>query len=91
MLCALRNPIKVGTWGIPLSIDITRLSSRYVVCLLMRNSNSKLSINYLLLDRYFSSCLSLFGITLWGSNMLSAYYKPRKCVYLRYCHLELIL
>ena len=40
------------TWVIPSSIDITRLSSRYVVCLLMRNSNSKLSINYLLLDPF---------------------------------------
>ena len=34
--------------------------------------------------------VSFRGITLWGSNMLCVYYKPRKCVYLRYCHLELI-
>ena len=30
-------------------------------------------------------------ITLWGSIMLCAYYKPRKCEYWRLCHLELIL
>ena len=41
VLCAPHNPINVCTWVIPSSIDISRLSSRYVVCLLMRNSNSK--------------------------------------------------
>ena len=30
-------------------------------------------------------------ITLWGSNKLCAYYNPRKCEHVRYCHLELIL
>ena len=28
----------------------------------------------------FASCY-IWGITLWGSNMLCVYYKPRKCVY----------
>lgn len=32
-----------------------------------------------------------WGITLWGSKMLCAYYKPRKCEHVRYCRLELIL
>ena len=39
----------------------------------------------------FASCLVVIDITLWGSNMLCVYYKPRKCVHLRLCHLELIL
>ena len=30
-------------------------------------------------------------ITLWGSNKLCAYYKPRQCEHVRYCHLELIV
>ena len=45
----------------------------------------------------FSSCFCLplalkkfWVITLWGSNKLCAYYKPRKCEHVRYCHLELI-
>ena len=58
--------------------------------MLMKNSNSIVYIYHLLLD-----ILPLVGkkwiITLWGSNKLCAYYKPRKCEYLRYCHLVLIL
>ena len=91
--CALwpHNPKNVCTWGIPSSFDITRLSSHYVVYLLMRNPNSKVSINYLLLVPLLHLGKFFIGITLWGSNILCAYYKPRKCVNLRYCHLELIV
>ena len=58
------------------------ISMWYVM--LMRNSNSIISINYLLLD-YIK-----WIIILLGSNKLCAYYKPRKCEHERYCHLELI-
>ena len=64
------------------------ISMWYVM--LMRNSNSIMSINYLLLD-YILPLVNIKWITtLWGSNKLCAYYKPRKCEHVRYCHLELI-
>ena len=57
----------------------------------MRNSNSMMTINYLLLDSYLPLVENSWYITLWGSSMLCAYYKPRKCEHVRFCHLELIL
>ena len=57
--------------------------------LLMRNSNSIMSINFLYLD--FLPLVKYWFITLWGSNMLCEYYKPRKCEHVRSCHLEFIL
>jgi hypothetical protein len=41
----------------------------------------------LTLTTYLKICF----ITLWGSIMLCAYYKSMKCVYLRLCHIVLIL
>ena len=43
------------------------------------------------LSKIISPCWKQMYITLWGSNMLFVYYKPRKCEHMRYCHLELIL
>ena len=65
------------------------VSMWYVI--LMRNSNSIMSISYLLLDYILSLVTIKWIITLWGSNKLCAYYNPRKCEHVRYCHLELIL
>ena len=65
------------------------LSMWYVI--LMRNSNSIMSISYLLLNYILSLVTIKWIITLWGSNKLCAYYNPRKCEHVRYCHLELIL
>ena len=59
--------------------------------MLMRNSNSTMSINHLSLDFICLLFESKWFITLWGSNMPCAYSKPRKCEHVRYCHLELIL
>ena len=64
------------------------VSMWYVI--LMRNSNSMMSI-IISSSILFASCEKKWFITLWGSNMLCAYYKPIKCVYLRLCHIELIL
>jgi hypothetical protein len=60
----------------------------YVI--LMRNSNS---ISPLIISSwiYLPLVENKWFIILWGSNILCAYYKPRKCEHLRYCHLELIL
>jgi hypothetical protein len=41
----------------------------------------------MILNNLFEICF----ITLWGSIMLCAYYKSMKCVYLRLCHVVLIL
>ena len=88
---ALHNPKYVCTWGIPLSVYILNYLVSMWYVMLMRNSNSIMSIN-------FSSCFCLplalkkiWFITLWGSNKLCAYYKPRKCEHVRFCHLELML
>ena len=70
------------------------ISQDYLVTMwcvkLMRNSNSKwpLIISSRIL---IASCWKEMNITLWGSNMLFAYYNPRKCENMRLCHLELIL
>jgi hypothetical protein len=64
------------------------VSMWYVI--LMRNSNSIMSINHLV-GFYLPLVKNKCFITLWGSNMLCAYYKPIKCVYLRLCHIVLIL
>ena len=58
--------------------------------MLMRNSNSLVSINHLQLD-ILPLVYKIWIITLWGSNALCTYYKPIKCEHPRYCHLELIL
>ena len=62
------------------------ISQDYLVTMwcvkLMRNSNSKypLIISIWILIAF---CWKERIITLWGSNMLFAYYKPRKCEHLR--------
>ena len=55
--------------------------------MLMRNSNSTIPINHLLLDFICLLYENKWFITLRGSNMPCAYFKPRKCEHLRYCHL----
>ena len=78
------------SWEIQLSVDIFILSTIYVVCHSHENSISIMSINF---SSWFCFPLALnkWIITLWGSNKLCAYYKPRKCEHMRFCHLELIL
>ena len=46
---AIHNPKNVCTWEIPLSIDITRLSSLYVVCHSHEKFRFYMFMNYLLL------------------------------------------
>lgn len=58
--------------------------------ILMRNSNSKCPL-IIFSWTLFASCWKEMNITLWGSYMLVAYHKPKKCEHMRYCHLELIL
>ena len=71
-----------------LILQVYLVTMWYVI--LMRNSNSKCP---LIISSWtlFASCWKEMNITLWGSNMLCAYHKPRKCEHMRYCHLELIL
>ena len=90
MLCALNKPKMCvhEEYHLVMIYQSYLFSMWYVM--LMRNSNSIMSINFLSCFCLPLALKKIWIITLWGSNKLCAYYKPRKCEHVRYCHLELI-
>ena len=78
------------TWVPPLSIDIARLSSHYVVC--HTHEKFKFYCPLIISSRILiASWLEEMFYHIMGSNMFCTYHKPRKCEHMRLCHLELIL